>query len=133
MAEPKTRPTKASVAAFLGAIPQPERRKDAKAVATMMRAVTGARATMWGSSIVGYGSQPITGSNGRAVDWPIAAFSPRSTGLVLYLDPPTLAHHPLLRELGKFKTGKSCLYIRRLEDVKLPILRRLITASVRAT
>jgi len=132
MAEPKTRPTKASVAAFIGTIPQLERRRDARTIAAMMRAATGARATMWGPSIVGFGSQPITGSTGRATEWPVAAFAPRGTGLVLYFDPAFLAHHPLLARLGPHRVSKSCLYIKRLADVNLPTLRSLVVSSVRA-
>ena len=132
MPEPKTRPTNASVAAFLGAIPQPERRRDARTVAALMRAVTGARATMWGPTIIGFGRQPITGSTGQATDWPIAAFAPRSAGLVLYFMEDFLAHHPLLTRLGKHRVGKSCLYIRRLADVDLPTLRLLVSYSVGA-
>lgn len=132
MAEPKTRPTSASVAAFLRAIPQPERRRDARTVAAIMRAAAGARATMWGPNIVGFGRHPITGSAGRATDWPVAAFAPRSTGLVLYFQHDFLPHHPLRRRLGKHRLGKSCLYIRRLADVDVPILRALISSSVQA-
>lgn len=131
MAEPKTRPTKASVAAFISTIPQVERRRDARTVAAIMRAATGARATMWGPSIVGFGRQPITGSTGRATEWPVAAFAPRGTGLVLYFDPEFLAHHPLLARLGPHRVSKSCLYIKRLADVKLPALRSLVVSSVR--
>lgn len=131
MAEPKTRPTAASVVAFLGALPHPDRRRDALAVSAMMRAATGTRATMWGPTIIGFGRQPITGANGRATDWPVAAFAPRSTGLVIYFDPAFLAGHPLLPRLGKHKVGKSCLHIRRLEEVHLPTLRKLISSSVR--
>jgi hypothetical protein len=131
MAEPKTRPTHASVASFLGTIRQSERQRDARAVAAMMRAATGARATMWGPTIIGFGRQPIPGSTGRTTEWPVAAFAPRSTGLVLYFLPDFLAHHPLLPRLGKHRVGKSCLYVRRLADVDVPTLRRLVTASVR--
>jgi len=130
MAEPKTRPTRASVAAFISAIPQPERRRDARTVAAMMRAATGARATMWGPTIIGFGRHPITGSTGHATDWPIAAFAPRSTGLVLYFMDDFLAHHPLLPRLGEHRVSKCCLYIRRLADVDLPTLRRLVSSSV---
>lgn len=132
MTEPKTRPTSASVAAFLGAIRQTERRRDARTVAAMMRAATGARATMWGPTIIGFGRQPITGSTGRTTEWPVAAFAPRSTGLVIYFMPDFLAHHPLLPRLGEHRTGKGCLYIRRLAEVDVPTLRRLVTSSVRA-
>ena len=130
MPEPKTRPTTASVAAFLGTVRQAERQRDARTVAAMMRAATGARATMWGPTIIGFGRQPITGSTGRATDWPIAAFAPRSTGLVLYFSVDFLADHPLLSRLGKYRVGKCCLYIRRLTDVDLPTLRLLVSSSV---
>ncbi len=132
MPEPKTRPTTASVPAFLGAIRQIERRRDARTVAAMMRAATGARATMWGPTIIGFGRQPITGSTGRATEWPVAAFAPRSTGLVLYFMPEFLAHHPLLRRLGEHRVGKGCLYIRRLADVDVPTLRLLVNSSVQS-
>lgn len=131
MTEPKTRPTRASVAAFLGTISQPDRKRDARSVAAMMRTATGARATMWGPSIVGFGRQPIVGANGKATDWPVAAFSPRATGLVLYFDPAFLAHHPLRSRLGPHRVGKSCLYIKRLADVDVSVLRALVEASVR--
>lgn len=132
MAEPKTRPTTASVAGFLGRIRQPERQRDARTVAAMMRAATGARATMWGPTIIGFGRQPITGSTGRATEWPIAAFAPRSTGLVLYFAGDFLAHHPLLPRLGKHRVGKCCLYIKRLADVDLATLGRLVSSSVQS-
>jgi hypothetical protein len=132
MAEPKTRPTAASVAAFLGRIRQPERQRDARTIAAMMRAATGARATMWGPTIVGFGRHPITGATGRATEWPIAAFAPRSTGLVLYFSGDFLAQHPLLPRLGKHRVGKCCLYLRRLADVDVPTLRLLVSSSVRA-
>lgn len=132
MPEPKTRPTTASVAAFLGAIRESERRRDARTVAAIMRAATGSRATMWGPTIIGFGRHPITGSTGRATEWPVAAFAPRSTGLVLYFTADFLSRHPLLARLGKHRVGKSCLYIRRLADVDLTILRRLLSSSVQA-
>lgn len=108
MAEPKTRPTRASVAAFLAAIPRPELRRDARTVAAMMRAATGARATMWGPSIVGFGRQPIVGSTGKAVDWPVAAFAPRSTGLVLYFAADFVATGPGCRRSVATGHGDGC-------------------------
>ena len=132
MAEPKTRPTTASVAAFLGTIRRSERQRDARIVAAMMRAATGARATMWGPSIIGFGRHPITGSTGRTTEWPVTAFAPRSSGLVLYFTDDFLADHPLLPRLGTHRVGKCCLYIRRLADVEVPILRLLVASSVRA-
>jgi hypothetical protein len=132
MAEPKTRPTSASVAAFLGTIRPAERQRDARTVVAMMRAATGARATMWGPNIIGFGLHPITRSTGRSTQWPVTAFAPRSTGLVLYFMDDFLAYHPLRARLGTHRVGKSCLYIRRLADVDLSTLRSLVSSSVRA-
>jgi hypothetical protein len=130
MAEPKTKPTGVSLTAFLKTVRDPERQRDARAVAALMRAATGARAVMWGPSIVGFGRRDYIGSTGRSTEWPLIAFAPRSTGLVLYLPGGYRPHQPLLRQLGKHKVGKGCLYIRRLADIDLPTLRRMITASV---
>lgn len=130
MTAPKTRPTRVNVASFLGGIKDPERRRDARTVAAMMRKATGAKATMWGPSIVGFGSHPIVGANGRSTDWPVAAFSPRSTALVLYFDPEFLANHPLRSRLGPHTTGKGCLYIKHLADVNLAALERMVRDAV---
>lgn len=132
MAEPKTRPTKASVAEFIDAIASTERKKDARKVAALMRAATGARATMWGPSIIGFGRRPITGANGKSTDWPVAAFSPRATSLVLYFSSGFVERHPLRPRLGKHELGKGCLYIKRLTDVDLTVLRSMLVESVRA-
>lgn len=132
MAEPKTRPTKASPSAFIAAIAEPERRKDAKAVVRMMKEATGARPVMWGSNIIGFGSAPVTYANGKSMDWPVAAFSPRKPNLVLYLMPGYQADRELMARLGKHKTGKSCLYLPRLAEVHLPTLKTLIRRSVKA-
>jgi Domain of unknown function (DU1801) len=132
LAEPKTKPTRVSLTAFLTTLRDPQRQRDARSLAALMRAATGARALMWGPSIVGFGRRAYTGSTGRITDWPLIAFAPRSTGLVLYLPGGYRPHQPLLRQLGKHRVGKGCLYIRRLADVDLSTLRRLITASVLA-
>jgi hypothetical protein len=122
--EPKTKKTKASVTAFLDAVENEQRRKDAKAVLKMLKEVTGEKPAMWGPSIVGFGSyQTPTG------DWPIAGFSPRKTSIVLYLEPRLLERSPLMKKLGKHKHGKSCLYINKLDDVDLDVLRELATVS----
>ncbi|HET8947980.1 MAG TPA: DUF1801 domain-containing protein [Candidatus Polarisedimenticolia bacterium] len=129
MAEPKTRETKASVAAFLGKITDAERRKDCKAIAAMMRRATGAAPKMWGTAIVGFGSRPLKYASGRELDWPLVAFSPRKGDLTLYLGPPD-AHADLLKGLGKHKTSKACLYIKRLADVDRKVLESLIRRSL---
>lgn len=86
---------------------------------------------MWGPSIIGFGSQPLRYASGRELVWPVIAFAPRKRELTLYLT-AGLAEGALFKKLGKFKTSKACLYIRRLSDVDLPTLEKLIAASVKA-
>lgn len=131
MAEPKTRPTTVSAKAFLDGVKDPVRRRDGQAVDRMMQRLSGHRPVMWGPNIVGYGSLDIVTADGRATPWPIIAFSPRSTSLVLYLEPAFPRREQLLAKLGKHSTGKSCLYIKRLEEVHLPTLEALVKASIR--
>jgi hypothetical protein len=120
MAEPKTQKTKASVAQFIAAVEDETRRKDAKAVDKMMRDITGEKPAMWGPSIIGYGEYDIpTGK------WPRMGFSPRKASLVLYLM-DGYDKEPLMKQLGKHKTGRSCLYINKLADVDETVLRKLI-------
>lgn len=126
MAEPKTRPTDASVDAFLDAATPAQRRMDGFALLEIMREITGEEPVMWGPSIVGFGSRPLVYASGREVDWPVAAFSPRKASLVLYID----HDDELLARLGKHKLGKGCLYITKLADVDEEVLRELIMRSV---
>jgi len=132
MAEPKTKKTKASVSAFLNGIEDPQKRKDAKAIAKMMREITGKTAKMWGPSMVGYGSYRYKYASGREGDWFLTGFSPRKQALTLYIMSGFSCYDALLEKLGKYKTGKACLYIKRLEDVDLGTLRTLIERSVRS-
>lgn len=129
MAENKTVPTDQSVAQFLNAIADEQKRKDSCALVELMREVTGLVPQMWGSSIVGFGSYHYTYASGREGDTMLAGFSPRKQNLTIYnmggIDPDDA----LLRQLGKHTTGKGCLYIKRLDDIDLPTLRRLIEAS----
>lgn len=121
--EPKTTKTKASVAAFIAAVEDDTRRKDAKAVDKMMREVTGEKPAMWGPSIVGYGVY-----EGPTGPWPRLGFSPRKANLVLYLM-DGYEGEPLMKKLGKHKTGRSCLYINKLADVDAGVLRELVEKS----
>lgn len=131
MAEPKTRPTAESVAEFLDRIPDVQRRADCYAVAAMMRTATRAEAVMWGHAIVGFGSKPFHYADGRELAWPAIAFSPRKSDLTLYLaDFPT--RKALLAKLGKYRHGKSCLYVKRLADVDQKVLMQMIKASLRS-
>ena len=131
MADNKTRPTRASVTAFMAAIEDRKMRADAKQVAAMMRRATGKRARMWGPSIVGYGSYHYRYASGREGDYMITGFSPRRQALTIYIMPGFGRFQGLMSELGKYTTGKSCLYIKRLADVDETVLERLIDESVK--
>jgi hypothetical protein len=131
MADNKTQPTRASVTAFMAAIGDRQMRADAKKVAAMMRRATGKRARMWGPSIVGYGSYHYRYASGREGDYMITGFSPRKQALSIYIMPGFDRFQGLMSKLGKYTTGKSCLYIKRLADVDEAVLERLIDESVR--
>ncbi len=130
MARPKTRPTESSVTEFLNGIGDKQKRADCKVIAQMMREATGKRPKMWGASMVGYGSYRYRYASGRDGEWFECGFSPRAQNITVYIMPGFRASEPLLKKLGKHKTGKSCLYIKRLDDVDQTILSRLIADSV---
>ena len=131
MAENKTQPTKASVTAFINAIDDPEKRADARKLAAMMRKATGKRAKMWGPSMVGYGTYHYKYASGREGDFMVTGFSPRKQALTVYIMAGFSKYDALMKKLGKYKTGKSCLYIKRLSDVDEAVLQRLIGESVK--
>jgi len=131
MAENKTKETKASVSAFLNAIEDKRQRSDARKVAAMMRKATGKRAKMWGTSIVGFGSYHYKYASGRQGDWALIGFSPRKQNLVVYIMPGVGEFPALMAKLGKYKTGKSCLYLKKLEDIDEAVLQKLIDQSVK--
>ena len=131
MAENKTQATGASVTAFINAIDDKQKRADARRVAAMMRKATGKRAKMWGPSIVGYGTYHYKYASGREGDFLITGFSPRKQALTVYVIPGFEHFETLMKKLGKYKTGKSCLYIKRLSDVDEKILEQLINRSVK--
>lgn len=126
MAEAKTQKTKASVAAFLDAVENQTRRKDAKTLDKILREITGEKPAMWGPNIIGYGDCLLTYASGNTANWPRAAFSPRKTALTLYLTCDIAAHANLTQRLGKHSTGKGCLYIKKLSDVDEGVLRELV-------
>ena len=129
MAELKTKPTTASVKAFLDTIDDDQRRKDCRTVASIMRSVTGAKPVMWGPVIVGFGTFEYRRSGGESFKWFPAGFSPRKSALVVYLLGG--ADKALLAKLGKHSMSGSCLHIKRLEDVHLPTLHKLIATSIK--
>lgn len=130
MADLKTRPTDASVTAFVDAVEDPARRADARTVLDLMARITNRTPQMWGSSIVGFGSYTYTYASGRSGEWPLVGFSPRKQALTLYVMPGFADDQDLLDELGEFRTGKSCLYIKSLAKVDRKILARLLRRSV---
>ena len=131
MAENKTRATIASVTEFINSIEDRQKRADARKVAAIMRRVTGKRAKMWGSSIVGYGTYHYKYESGREGDFMITGFSPRKQALTVYILAGFRRFDTLMGKLGKYKTGKSCLYIKRLSDVDEKVLEQLIDRSVK--
>ncbi len=130
MAENKTQKTKASVAQFLNNIPDDGQRKDSKALAKMMGSITGQQPRMWGDSIVGFGDFHYRSPSGREGAWFRVGFSPRKQNLTLYLALIDIARYDaLLSKLGKHSTGKSCLYVKKLEDVDQQVLEELIETA----
>ena len=123
----KTRATKQSVTKFIAAIEDDQKRKDTKKIVAMMKTVTGERPKMWGESIIGFGSYHYQNASGREGDWPLTGMSPRKTSLTVYIMPGFTRYTALMKKLGKHKTGKSCLYIKKLEDVDPEVLETLIT------
>ena len=131
MAELKTKQTTASVAEFIAAIADEDRRADCEAILSLMAAVTGEEPAMWGTSIVGFGSYRYKYASGREGVWPLTGFSPRKRNLTLYIMTGFDRYPELMANLGTYTTGKSCLYIKRLADVDIDTLRELVEASVR--
>ena len=130
MGELKTKKNKASVEEFLNSIENEKRREDAKVVLDLMKKVTNAKPSMWGSSIIGLGNFHYKTAHGKEQNWFLTGLSPRKQSLTLYIMTGFSHYDQILGRLGKFKTGKSCLYINKIEDVDLSVLEELITASV---
>lgn len=128
MAELKTQRNNASVEAFLNNVPDEEKRKDCFTVLELMRKVSKEEPAMWGDSIVGFGSYHYKSERSKQEgDWFIMGFSPRKQNLTLYIMPGISRYKELVDQLGKYKTGGSCLYIKKLSDVDPKILKQLIT------
>ena len=125
-AELKTRPTDASVDDFIASLEDPVRRADAKTTLELFTRVTGEKPTMWGPSIVGFGSRALEYASGRELDWPIIAFSPRKQNMTLYVVCNSAKQPALLAKLGKHSTTVSCLYIKKLSDVDPKVLEEVV-------
>jgi hypothetical protein len=131
MTELKTKPTNKSAEVFLKKVEHPTKREDSFKILEMMKEITHEEPVMWGESIVGFGSYRYKYASGREGDWPIVGFSPRKQNLALYIMSGFERYNEILKKLGKFKTGKSCLYINKLEDVEIESLKELISESVK--
>ena len=130
MAELKTKATGKSVDAFLASVKDPARRDDCGRVAAIMSEATGAQPKMWGSAIVGFGDYRYRYASGREGDWFLVGFSPRKDNLTLYLSGVLGGNDALVQKLGKVKRGGGCLYVKRLDDLHLPTLTKLVRIHV---
>jgi Domain of unknown function (DU1801) len=130
MAELKTKLNDSDVRTFLNSIPDEKKRQESFTILKLMQEATDAEPNMWGDSIVGFGSYHYKYASGREGDWFLTGFSPRKQNLTLYIMPGFERYETLLSKLGKHSTGKSCLYVKKLEDVDLGVLKELIEQSV---
>jgi hypothetical protein len=130
MAENKTQPNSKSVQEFLDGIGDPVKQNDSRTLVRMMKKVTGSDPVMWGDSIVGFGDYHYKYASGREGDWFQVGFSPRKQSLTIYVMGYLEQYGTILENLGKYKHGKGCLYINRLEDVDMEVLRNLIETSI---
>ena len=130
MAELKTKRNKGDVEAFLKSVPDEKKRQDSFAILDLMKQVTGEDPEMWGESIIGFGSYHYKYDSGREGDWFVTGFSPRKQSLTLYIMAGFDNYDQLLGKLGKHSTGKSCLYVKKIEDVDMDVLKELVRQSV---
>jgi hypothetical protein len=130
MAELKTKPNEQSVEKFLNSIADQSTREDCLAILQIMKQATKAEPQMWGPSIIGFGNYHYKYESGREGDWFLTGFSPRKQNITLYIMPGFARYEELMQKLGKYKTGKSCLYVKKLGDVDLAVLKQLVKQSV---
>ncbi len=130
MAELKTKQNDQSVTDFLKAVPDERRRDDSFVILDLMKEITGQEPKMWGDSIIGFGNYHYKYATGREGDWFVTGFSPRKQNLTLYIMSGFDEYDELLKKLGKYKTGKACLYINKLADVEISVIKELIQKSV---
>lgn len=125
----KNRKNKASVSAFLKSLDAPQR-ADCEYLCKLMTRATGSAPAMWGDSMVGFGNYQYTYASGRSGEWFVTGFAPRKNSLSVYIMPGFAEFADLMSVLGRFKTGKSCLYIKNLEDIDVDTLEKIVVASV---
>lgn len=132
MAELKTKKNNASVTAFLESVTPEEKREDCQQLLKIFEQVTKEKPAMWGSSIIGFGSYHYKSERSKQEgDWPLTGFSPRKQNITIYIMPGFSNHQKLLQKIGRHKTSVSCLYIKRLTDIDIEILKELIAESVK--
>ncbi len=131
MAKNKTEEKVASVSDFLNAVKDPIKKSDSLHVIELMQSLSGFEAKMWGPSIIGFGSYHYVYESGREGDTPLVAFSPRSTGLVFYLSLSPEERELFLADLGKHKTERGCITVKKLEDIKIPVLKKMIQGTLK--
>lgn len=132
MADLKTTPTEDSVREFLNHIADDQRREDCRTLTHIMQRATGSEPKMWGESIVGFGNYAYKYASGREGEWFLTGFAPRKQNLTLYIMTGFDRHEELMGKLGKYTTGKSCLYVKRLSDIDQNVLTELISESIAA-
>lgn len=131
MAELKTQRNNASVIDFIHRVTEEQKRKDSETLLALFEKVTGEKASMWGESIIGFGSYHYKSERStQEGDWPLTGFSPRKQNLTLYIMRDFEGSDELLDKLGKVKTSKGCIYVKKLDDIHLPLLEKLIVKSV---
>ncbi|MBK6443771.1 MAG: DUF1801 domain-containing protein [Bacteroidetes bacterium] len=131
MAELKTQKTELSVDVFIKKIPEEQKRKDAAVIRDLMEKATKSKGKMWGSAIIGFGDRRLVYESGRELDWFVMGFSPRKQNLTLYIGGIVEKQQALLKKLGKHKTGKGCLYINKLEEIDLAVLKEIINRGLK--
>jgi hypothetical protein len=131
MAELKTKERKASVEKFINSVKDDQQREDSFKILKMMKQITKAEPKMWGTSMIGFGNYHYKYASGREGDWFLTGFSPRKQNISLYIMADINKYKDLLSKLGKHKTGKGCLYINKLEDIDVEVLKELITTSTK--
>ncbi|MEM8987975.1 MAG: DUF1801 domain-containing protein [Pseudomonadota bacterium] len=130
MSQLKTRPGDADVDAFLTSVEDDQRRKDSFAMHEMMTRLSGEDPKIWGGGMVGYGSYTYDNVSGRGGEWFLTGFAPRKQALTIYIMDGFSDHETLMEKLGKYKIGKSCLYVKKLDDIDMKVLERLVKKSL---
>ena len=130
MSDLKTQQNENDVFEFLESVANQQRKEDAFKILSLMTEIVGEEPKMWGTSIIGYGNYHYKYASGREGDWFLTGFSPRKQNLSLYIMAGFDEYDDLMGKLGKYKTGKSCLYINKLTDIDIDVLKELVTKSV---